>query len=404
MNYIIEAERTVPIKDSFDTVVCGGGIAGISAALSAARCGSHVLLIENQFMLGGLGTAGLVTIFLPLCDGEGHQVSFGICEELIKLSVSMGAERKIPDSWTNKTGSTSERAKNRYQCRYNPQVFAILAEELLLSEKVSILYGTKVCGVIKEKDKITHVIVENKSGRLAYGTKNVIDATGDADICKFADAPTAVFKQGNSLASWYYYTDSGKTDLNSLGFCDVPDENGKYAQSETNSLSKKRYIGLDGTELSEMVIASHAALINDFKMRGNSVSCENSVSTIATIPQVRMTRRIDGEYTIDESENGKYCASSVGMIADWRKKGKVYELPYETLYSKRIKNLICAGRCISVTDSMWDITRVIPVCAVTGEAAGISASLTDDFGALPAEKIQKVLKERKVPLHTEEVL
>ena len=70
----------------YDVAVCGGGIAGISAALAAAREGKKVILFEKQFMLGGLGTAGLVTIYLPLCDGYGHQVSFGIAEELLKLS------------------------------------------------------------------------------------------------------------------------------------------------------------------------------------------------------------------------------------------------------------------------------------------------------------------------------
>ena len=77
-------------------MVCGGGFAGISAALAAARQGKNVTLLEKEYILGGLGTAGLITIYLPLCDGMGKQVSFGIAEELFRLSVSMGAEKDYP--------------------------------------------------------------------------------------------------------------------------------------------------------------------------------------------------------------------------------------------------------------------------------------------------------------------
>ena len=83
----------------YDVAVCGGGFAGISAALAAAREGKKVVLFEKQYMLGGLGTSGLVTIYLPLCDGVGHQVSFGIAEELLKLSVKYGAEARYPENW-----------------------------------------------------------------------------------------------------------------------------------------------------------------------------------------------------------------------------------------------------------------------------------------------------------------
>ena len=62
MNYIKEPEKTVPVLQKYETVVAGGGIAGISAALAAARNSSKTLLIEREFMLGGLATAGLVTI------------------------------------------------------------------------------------------------------------------------------------------------------------------------------------------------------------------------------------------------------------------------------------------------------------------------------------------------------
>ena len=89
--YIQEPERTLPVRYAdYDVIVAGGGIAGIAAALAAARAGKRVLLLERMFALGGLATLGLVTIYLPLCDGKGHQLSFGLAEELLKLSIREG--------------------------------------------------------------------------------------------------------------------------------------------------------------------------------------------------------------------------------------------------------------------------------------------------------------------------
>ncbi len=87
-----------------------------------------------------------------------------------------------------------------------------------------------------------------------------------------------------------------------------------------------------------------------------------------------MTRRIRGLYELDESEQGKYFQDAIYMTGDWRKPGPVFCIPYRCLTGK-IKNLFTAGRCISVKESMWDITRAIPTCAATGEAAGTAAAV-----------------------------
>ena len=78
--------REIINKGMFDVIVVGGGIAGVSAAVSAARCGADVLLLEKQMNLGGLATIGLISWYEPLCDGVGKQMIFGMAEELIKLS------------------------------------------------------------------------------------------------------------------------------------------------------------------------------------------------------------------------------------------------------------------------------------------------------------------------------
>ena len=116
-----------------------------------------------------------------------------------------------------------------------------------------------------------------------------------------------------------------------------------------------------------------------------------------------MTRKIVGEYTLHDTEEHKYFADSVGMISDWRKRGPVYEVPFSTLFSKKVKNLITAGRCTSVPDSMWDIMRVIPCCAVTGQAAGTAAAICDDFTKIDMAEYQNILKQNGVILHEQDL-
>ena len=147
---------------------------------------------------------------------------------------------------------------------------------------------------------------------------------------------------------------------------------------------------------------SHALLEEEVLLR-RSEGRNISPTCMASIPQLRMTRRMVGLYTLDDSEMHKRFEDSIGMVSDWRKRGPVYELPFGTLRSGEVKNLLTAGRCISVTDDMWDITRVIPDCAVTGEAAGVAAAMSDDFATLDIAALQNELRSRGVKIHETEV-
>lgn len=398
---VIKESLETVVKSEYDVSVCGGGFAGISAALAAARQGSKVVLFEKQYMLGGLGTAGIVTIYLPLCDGYGRQVSYGIAEELLRLSIVHGAEDKYPENWIDGKGTRGEKDK-RFEVQYNPQLFAILAEKLLKDAGVEILYGTYVVDVKLQNDKISHIITENKSGRLAYKVKSVVDATGDCDIAKFANAPTDTFKQGNILAVWYYSLGKAGYKLNMLGFSDIPDEE-KTKENEVEQLVRKRFSGLDGAELSEQMYLSHQSTYNDF-LKKRFDDSEIMPVTMATIPQIRMTRKLVGEYTLSDEETHKYFEDSIGMVSNWKKRGPIYEVPFGTLYNSSVKNLICAGRCTSVNETMWDIMRVIPCCAVTGQAAGTAAAMTEDFSTLNVKELQEVLKINGVVLHENEII
>lgn len=403
MNTILEPARHVPVKQTCDVLVAGGGIAGIAAALAAARRGKRTMLLERGWQLGGLATAGLITIYLPLCDGVGHQLSYGIAEELLWLTVKHHSEGDYPTLWREEHSVEERKAGERFLTQYNPSLFALEAEKLLTESGVSIFYGASVCGVHKEGEMISAVMVETPSGRHAIEVESVVDATGDAVVCALSGAKTALFQQGNILAAWYYEYNGKRVAKRSLGACDVPETEKKAGRGETPELLlNRRFGGLDAEELSEMMCISHQKMLQDI-LKHREENPEYLPVTIPTMPQVRMTRRLVGAYTQDDTENGVSYADSVGMFGDWRKRGPAYELPFSTLWGKEIPNLIAAGRCISVTDAMWDITRVIPVCAVTGEAAGTAASLGNDFSKLDVAALQAALREQGVKLHREDL-
>ena len=201
-NSVILPERKVALRGSWDVIVVGGGVAGISAALSARRAGAEkVLLIEREYALGGLATLGLVTIYLPLCDGRGTQVSFGIAEELLRLSISKGAEEPIPECW-QRPACKEERAKHRFICRFNANLFACLAEELLRDSSIDILYGAQACAAVTEENRVRAVVCLDRAGNMgAYEAGGFADASGDATLFKLAGAETVEYPLGNRQAA-----------------------------------------------------------------------------------------------------------------------------------------------------------------------------------------------------------
>ena len=393
---IIETEKKISIYNNYDVVVCGGGVAGVSAALSASRAGAKTLLIEREFALGGLATLGMIVIYLPLCDGKGRQVSYGIAEELLRLSIQYGYEGRYPDSWLGKN-TEDKRKTQRFEVQYNGNIFAILLEKLLLNAGVEILYGTLACGVDKEDDRLNAVFIENKSGRQAVTAKSFVDATGDADIYKLLDAETVVNESGNPLAAWYFSTSEGEYNLHIYGASDLVRPGQSF-----DKISNRRYVGLNAKELSEMVIESHNKTLQHFLQTGLD-SKNHALSTIAMIPMIRMTRRIKGFSEMREADGMQWIPDSVGIVANWRHRGPAYEVPFSALHEEKNKNVISAGRIISADDEMWDVMRVIPACAVTGEAAGLAAAMSSDFSEIDVSGLQAALKKNGVYIHIEDL-
>ena len=385
-------ERQRPTLDGgkYDVVVVGGGVAGIAAAFSARRGGAKVLLLEREYSLGGLATLGLVTIYLPICDGMGHQVSFSIAEELLRLSISVGHEAKYPKPWLE-NGSDEEKAKTRFQVRYNASAFALLCEELLLSEGVKILYGSHVCGAEVEDGRIRAVIAEGVDGRSAYFGDSFVDASGDAILAYAAGEETKTYSP-NVNAAWYYYINEGKNDLKMLGYSEDP------AKRDEN---KKRYAVCDTEAVSEFMTDGHAEILKVIREMG--VSREKEISAISGIPQYRMTRRIVSLRDCTLEDDKKYIEDSVGTFSNWYTRGPVYELPFRALCGRNIKNLYAAGRIIGADDRAWYNTRVIPICAVSGEAAGKAAAILARDGEMNLEKLQRELTGSGVTLHIKDI-
>ena len=397
MRFIDEKIKT-EIKHSCDVFVAGGGFGGISAAISAARAGAKVILAERGYMLGGLATAGLVTIYLPLCDGKGRQVSFGIAEELLKLSVSLDdSAARNARNWLYGEGQRNEETE-RYIAEFNPQLFAIHAEHLLLSLGVKILYGVSIASAVTADSKITAAIVEGKSGRYAIQAKSFIDATGDCVLAKAAGAKTAEFGRYNTLAAWYYSSGADGYNLRMLGFADTVGN-----KNLENQLTTETFRGLDDEEISDFMTIGHAKILEDVKKK-REVDRTYVPTTVATTPQLRMTRRIDGAYTLGFDEKHKCFERSVGLISSWRERGPVYEVPFDIMHDGKVKNLLAVGRCVSADDTMWELIRVIPCCAVTGEAAGLAAAITDDFTSVDIGQLQAGLRARKIPVHEYEIV
>jgi hypothetical protein len=390
MKSITENARDIPISGEYDVVVIGGGIAGIAAAVAAARNGAKTCLIEKEFGLGGLATLGNVIVFLPLCDGMGNQVIKGIGEELLKLSIRDGND-KIPDCWLP-GGNIDERPQKRYRVCFNPMSYMLELEEFLATSNVKLYYDTRFCDIVKESGLIKAVIIENKSGRSAIVCGAVVDASGDADVC-FLSGEDTVSWNSNVRAGWFYYFDGTKVKLDKFtkGF----DAYGTHTPD-----SGRDFAGDDADEVTDFVLETRKLIkqkLADLKENNPAVS----PLFMTSIPAFRMTRRLKGAVELEETDDKRYFDDVIGMTGNWRKSGPIFYIPLRVLAAVKTGNLITAGRCISAGTTTWDITRAIPTCAVTGEAAGTAAAMLKQenkktFASLDIKRLQQQLIKQQV--------
>ncbi len=190
----------------YDIAVIGGGIAGVAAAIQAARSGMKTALVEKTVLFGGLATTGIINVYLPLCDGNGHQVSFGLTEELLRSSLLYGPG-EIPEYWQNKKDAPE---KERFRCIFSPASFILAMDEMLENAGVEIWLDTLVCDAEVVNNQITGAICENTSGRGRIRAKQFIDATGSSLFARRAGIDC--HDEWNFLTAWILAYDQNQPE------------------------------------------------------------------------------------------------------------------------------------------------------------------------------------------------
>lgn len=388
------------MKYEYDVIVAGGGVAGCAAALSAVREGKSVLLIEKTLTFGGLGTIGLINFFVPMCNGRGKAVTKGMCAEFVELSKKYGWAFTT-EEWKN--GEPKEKTDARYMVRYSPNIFALALAEILYKEGVTILLDSVVSEAETGDNKIKRVRVTNKTGDEWFTGKMFIDATGDADLCKFAGAPTV------DGENYYTYIAFGATlesckracEENSIGRLYTNMNGGKstlYGRFHPEGM--KKFKGTTGEEVTEYILKNQMDLIENIK---NQDPDSRDIVTLPTMPQFRTTRHIQGMYTLKTDDAYKHFDDSVCLINDFDRRDYLYEVPLRCLIAENTKNLLAVGRCACAEGYAWDVLRVIPPAILTGQAAGVAACHAIDENAdiqnVDIDHLQKKLESKNVLIH-----
>lgn len=382
-------------EKEYDIIVIGGGIAGCSAALAARRQGCSVLLLEKLTVLGGLATTGHIVIYLPLDDGYGRQVIGGISEELLLLSAKYAYFGDDFSRW-RETGK-------RYECKYNGPAFSLALEELLLNEGVEILYDTLFAGADIEDGCCRAVYTESKSGRTRIPCRAAVDASGDADL--FARAGEGCVAGKNNLAIWNYCVSAPDRFRQRRGGADAPGLQlvsiGKIDTAQKAQTYEQPYYGDSCEDVTRFILDGHRLLLENMKAEPSLVP-----ASLPGMAQLRTSRRIEGAYELSDKDANAHFEDNIGGTGDWRKPGPVYEIPYRTLYTAGLKNVLSAGRCISTEGEAWEIVRCIPQAALTGQAAGTALAMVIASGetvqTLSVQALRARLKEAGVLLDINE--
>lgn len=207
MDKLIEKLET-SVENGAEVIVVGGGIAGVAAAVAAARSGADVLLLEKGSLLGGLATNGLISWYEPLCDGHGEQLMTGLAEELLRLSIRYGDDT-LPRIWKDEARPVDRSLISpekqhpiggRYATFFSPTIFQLALDELLKKEGVRIRLDILAARPIMEGSRCTGICCESKSGRQYFPAKIVVDASGDSDM--FFRAGARAPRDRTTSASW----------------------------------------------------------------------------------------------------------------------------------------------------------------------------------------------------------
>ncbi|MFC3343511.1 FAD-dependent oxidoreductase [Paenibacillus abyssi] len=416
------------LEHHYDVAVLGGGPAGINAALAAARAGAKTILVERYGFLGGMSTLALVYPWMTFHSASGEQVIHGIAQEIVDRLIQLHAS---PGHLRDTVGFVHTLTP------YNPEVYKVLAFQLLEDAKVQLLLHAMVADVESEQGEIKFVTVQTKNGRFAIRASAYVDASGDGDVAYLAGAPWEKGNDENKVQPLTmkfrmrgvridqikqymkdhpeeFYEKSLISQLDELPLTGVM---GFYRQWKKADLpiprdgvllftgpgedevlvNVSRVSGLDPLNQLELSSAEvegrYQVMMLERFLRDAVPGFENAyLSQVGTQIGIRETRRILGAYIL----NGEDVLSArrfddviarsgypvdihnpegTGITSNFIKEGGAYDIPYRCIVPQTITNLLLAGRCISTTHEAQATTRLTPSCMAIGQAAGAAAAL-----------------------------
>lgn len=405
------------INADWDVIVAGGGPAGCAAAIASAREGAKTLLIEATGMLGGMGTAGNMNCWCPFTDGE-KIIYKGIAEKIF-----LESKKGVPAH------------KDRYDwLPINTEQLKRVYDDMVIGSGAHLLLFTQVAGVEMSGDgTIDHITVANKSGLSRYKAKVYVDCTGDGDLATWAGADyfygdmqnrvqsaTLCFtvagvnheeykKYGNTLhnsspsSPIHKILASGKYPL-------IADEhfNVKMVHPGVLAFNAGHLSGINSTSPDDLTrgMADGRKLVEEIHRALQDESPdmfgESFLVSTGSLLGIRESRRIKGDYlfTVEDWEARRSFDDEIGRncyYIDVHKnaarhyprysKGETHGIPFRTLVPEKLSNVLIAGRSISCDDYAYGSLRIMPVCLVTGEAAGLGAALASRMGRIDVHNI-----------------
>ncbi|MBR0459772.1 MAG: FAD-dependent oxidoreductase, partial [Victivallales bacterium] len=168
-------KQTLPVRGEYDVVVAGGSCTGVFAAIAAARAGARVALVEAQNRLGGTATCGLVCYWHSLMDVfYREQIICGLTQELLERL----KRRDLVVFWDEPNPS--------WYANFNTEEMCCELDEMVREAKIVPLLHTRVADVLREDGRVTGLVLAGKDGLSLVRGTYFIDATGDADVVRFA--------------------------------------------------------------------------------------------------------------------------------------------------------------------------------------------------------------------------
>jgi len=442
----LEPARQLRVVGEADVVVCGGGPAGFGAALSAARNGSKVILIERYGFLGGMATLSMVNLFairnLTPYDGEKLPLIGGIPQEFLQRVSALGGAILPDDALKLKESEPVVPSWSDYLL-FDVELTKLVMVRMLREAGVTIILHSLVTGAITEDGRVKGVVIESKSGREVVLAERVIDATGDGDVAYLSGADfehylgedtlpvTMIFSIGGAddKRVWEYLLND--PDLGELlkkapeyiakpesVFRDIPYPL-KIFKARIPWVNERRYDQMirpgqwwvwglhlfkrnvvDAAELTECEIVLRERVYETFIFLKNHLPGMENAYLDQTPVQVgiRESRRFHGEYTLtlDDIRSGREFDD--GIARGRIKNRPPFHIPYRCLLPKKVDGLLLAGRCISIThEAATQVApRNQPTCMAIGEAAGAAAALSIKDGVSPRELDVERLKRALV--------